>query len=322
MLQHTSSSPLFRLSLSHELSKLHFLALSLLLGFELSYYLLIVQTGIAQHYHSNLVQLLPLFVGGVVGTLVSGMNFKSLTQPIHKIYLALGLQLILSFIYPHYNPFTLVLLGVSVGMMAPLGIYLFKEKQGLELLLALAIAYSVGTYGFTSFAEERTSLAIGFTFIALLSAFVLKDYKVEKTHTVQDGSVLVYLPLILWVLLDSNLFETLSRHEGLDIWSHRTFTIIVFHLLGLVGAYFIRMSSTKQHLFIALLFLGSYGASYLQMPFALALIYPFCISYYNVIVFRALTKEQSLAKLAIMMVFIGWIASGMGLGLALSQVLH
>ena len=297
-------------------------ALASLLGFELSYYLLIVQTGIAQHYHSDLLQLFPLFVGGVAGTVFSGQAWGNITNPVHKIIIALSLQLVLSALYPAYNVFTLGLLGISVGLMAPLGIYLFKEKQQKELLFALAIAYTVGTYSFTTAADNRIWMALSFTLIALISAIVLKDYKVEEDAKVVSHSFISYLPLMLWILLDSNLFESLSRHVGLTIWSTQTLVIIPCHLAGLIAAYFIRISSVKNHIFIAILFSASYALSYLELPLILAIVYPFTISYYNVVVFTALSKEMSLAKLASMMVFIGWIASGIGLALALSKLLH
>lgn len=297
------------------------IALVLLLGFELSYYLLIVQTGIAEHYNSDLIRLSPLFVGGVTGTLLSGLNWGKLTNPIHKICIALILQLSLSFLYPEYNVFTLALLGLSVGLMAPLSIFLFKEHQRYELIFALAIAYTVGTYAFTSFADHREWMAISFSSLVLLSAILLRNYKIEETHEASKD-YLAYIPLILWVLLDSNLFETLSRHENLNIWSEQTYTIIVFHLLGLMGAFFIKVKEQQQHIFIALLFAGSYALSYLEYKLALSMLYPFTISYYNVIVFITLTKERRLQKLSYLMVFIGWLASGLGLALALSKILH
>ncbi len=298
------------------------LALVCLLGFELSYYLLIVQTGIAQHYHSDLFKLFPIFIGGVAGTVLSGQAWATITNPVHKIMIALSLQLILSFIYPDYNAFTLGLLGVSVGLMAPLGIYLFKEKQQKELLFAFAIAYTIGTYSFTTFADSREWMAVVFSLVALVSAVVLKDYKVEEDAKVVSHTFISYLPLMLWILLDSNLFETLSRHLGLNIWSTQTSLIICFHLIGLIAAYFTHVSTLVKHLFIAFLFTASYALSYFELPILLAMVYPFTISYYNLIVFTALSKEMSLAKLASMMVFIGWIASGIGLALALSKLLH
>jgi hypothetical protein len=297
-------------------------ALALLLGFELSYYLLIVQTGITEHYHSDLVKLFPLFVGGVVGTILSGQPWGKITNPLHKILIALTLQLCLSFLYPNYNPLTLGLLGLSVGMMAPLSIYLFKTEQRYELLFGLAIAYTVGTNAFHVFADNRESMAVVFSAVTLGSALVLHRYKVDENVQTRSRSFISYLPLMLWILLDSTLFETLSRHEGLMIWSEKTHIITLFHLLGLLGAYFIRVDEIKQHLIIALLFALSYSLSYLEWATGLAMIYPFTISYYGVIVFVTLSKETSLRKLSCLMVFIGWIASGLGLAIALSKVLH
>lgn len=301
---------------------IHSLALVLLLGFELCFYLLIVQTGVAEHYNSDMTTLFPMFAGGVAGTVLGGFSWGRISNPIHKIMIALFLQLLLSFVYPNYNTFTLILLGLSVGVMAPLGIYLFKAKQLRELLLALAIAYTIGTYFFTYNADSRVYMAVVFTSIALFSAFVLRDYIVETEAKEVSHPYLQYLPLMLWIFLDSNLFETLSRHAHMDIWSHYTFTIIVFHLLGLVGAYFIKISITQKHIFIASVFVLSYALSYLEEPLLLAMFYPFVISYYNVVVFTTLSKEASITKLAFMMVFVGWMASGLGLAVALSGILH
>jgi hypothetical protein len=301
---------------------IHSVALSALLGFELSYYLLIVQTGIVAHYNSDLFTLFPMFAGGVFGTYLSGRSWGSITNPIHKIAIALLLQLFISFFYPAFNSFTLLLLGLAVGMMAPLGIYLFKAKQQKELFFALATAYSVGTYLFTYDVENREIIALSFTLITLLSVFVLRSYRVETDSKTTSYSFVSYVPLMLWILLDSNLFETLARHEGLDIWSKYTFTIMFFHIAGLAVAYFIDISRVKQHLFIALLFIASYAMSYFALPILLAVIYPFTISYYNVVIFRVLSLEMNLSKLSFMMMFVGWIASGAGLAIALLGVLH
>jgi len=297
-------------------------ALSLLLGFELSYYLLILQTGIVAHYDSDLITLFPMFAGGIIGTVLSGKSWGKLDNHMHKILIALTLQLVLSFSYPNYNIFTLGLLGVAVGLMAPLGIYLFKAAQQKSLLFALAIAYTIGTYSFTSQVDSRLWMAVTFTLIALVSALFLRNYKVYTDSKVISHTFISYFPLMLWILLDSNLFETISRHVGLDIWSTHTTTIIIFHLIGLLSAYFIHMPRVRQHMFIGLLFIGSYTFSYLEIPLALAVIYPFTISYYNIIVFTALSGEMSLSKLSFMMIFVGWIASGLGLTLALSGFLH
>ena len=298
------------------------IALALLLGFELSYYLLIIQTGIAEHYNSELLTLLPMFIGGVLGTLLAGKPWGKIINPIHKIYVALSLQLVLSLVYPDYNVLTLALLGIAVGMMAPLGIYLFKGEQQAKFLLALAIAYTTGTYLFTTEADNRMWMAVLFTSIALVAALLLRNYKIQEDDKNTTNPYVAYIPLMVWIFLDSNLFESLSRHEGINIWSSFTLVIIVFHLLGLIAAYYIKLQDKNQHVFITLLFIGSYLFSYLEMPLALAVVYPFTISYYNVVVFGALSREASLYKLSIMMIFVGWIASGLGLGIALSKILH
>ena len=298
------------------------LSLALLLGFELSYYLLIVQTGIVAHYDSDLIRLFPMFAGGILGTLLGGRSWGKIDNPIYKIIIALILQLIFSFSYPEYNIFTLILLGIAVGLMAPLGIYLFKSAQQKELLFALAIAYTIGTYSFTSEVDDRLWMATIFSVIALVSAFILRNYRVNIDSETISHSFVYYIPLMLWIFLDSNLFETLSRHADLDIWSSYTTLIIIFHLMGLLGAYFIHISKVKQHILIALLFTGSYTLSYFGLPLALAILYPFTISYYNVIVFRVLSEETNLLRLSFVMVFVGWIASGLGLVLALTKLLY
>ena len=295
----------------------HSFALALLLGFELGYYLLILQTGLVAHYHSDLLVLAPMFLGGVFGTIIAGRSWGRVVNPIHKILIALSFQLVLSFFYPFYNIVTLALLGVAVGVMAPLGIYLFKVKQSKELVFALAIAYSIGTYCFSYDVENRLVMAVMFSSIGLLSAMMLRDYTVEIESKTLSHSFTLYFPLILWILLDSKLFETLLRDESLNIWSSYTLSIISFHLLGLLVASLLHISKLRQHIFIGLLFGLSYMSYILELPALLAVIYPFTISYYNIVVFKTLSEEMSLMRLSFIMVLVGWAASGIGLGLAL-----
>ncbi|HIC44372.1 MAG TPA: hypothetical protein EYO73_08845 [Sulfurimonas sp.] len=296
---------------------IQFISLALLLGFELSYYLLIIQTGIAQHYHSDLLTLLPLFVGGITGSLVSGHTWAKITNPLHKISISLCLQLILSLLYPEYSPFSLFLLGLSVGVMAPLSIYIFQSHQKRELFFALGIAYSVGTYGFAFFTDSKEEMAIIFTCISLISSFFLSFYKIQLKKEKQSLSIMQILPFIVWIVIDSNLFESLIIHQQMNLWLDFNYLIIVFHILGLMAAYLLSFSHIKHHLFIFILFILSYVLFYLEIPLYLAMIYPFTVSYYNMIVFNMLSKEASLKKLSIIMVFIAWIGSGLGLVLAL-----
>ena len=293
------------------------LALVSLLGFELSYYLLIIQTGLVSHYSSDLIVLSPMFIGGVLGTLLSARAWGKIENPIHKIMIALTLQLLLSLSYPNYNIFTFLLLGIAVGLMAPLGIYLFKVKQLKELSLALAIAYSVGTYFFTYEPDSRAWMALLFSSIALFSAFLLKNYRVELWSKTTSHSLIIYFPLMLWIFLDTYLFETVLRDSSLNIWEHQTSTIMLFHIVGLVAIYFTKSLKISQHFLIAFLFAGSYIFAYFELSYVLAILYPFTISYYNIIVFRTLSKERSLSRLAFLMIFIGWVASGLGLALAI-----
>ncbi|DAB30471.1 MAG TPA: hypothetical protein CFH84_03875 [Sulfurimonas sp. UBA12504] len=301
---------------------IHSVALSLLLGFELAYYLLIIQTGIVSHYHSDLIVLFPMFLGGVIGTWLSGFSWIGLKNPIHKVLVALTLQLFVSFFYPNYDSLDLILLGLAVGFMAPLGIYLFKAKQQKELFFALAIAYTTGTSFFMLDVDLREPMAVVFSAVALACALILRNYRVDTETKTISLPFVSYLPLMLWILLDSNLFETLSRHERIDIWSKQTLIIAIFHIAGLMAAYFVDTSKIKQHFFIAALFIASYSLSYFELPLLLAMVYPFTISYYNVVVFTTLSKEVDLSKLAFMMIFVGWIASGLGLAIALSKILH
>jgi len=296
-------------------------ALVMLLGFELSYYLLIVQTGVTQFMHSDIIALFPLFFGGVLGTYLSGRKWELLASPIHKISFALALQLILSFFYPNFNVFTLFLLGISVGAVAPLSVYIFKQKQILELVFGLGIAYAIGTYFFTSYVDSRTEMAIIFSLVALMSAIVLKGYDLKKESSDSNLSMKVCFLPMLWIFLDSHLFESLLRNSALDIWSYNTSLIIMFHLIGLVAAYFMRKNAYQQHM-IGFLFVCSYLFASFESLVFLAVVYPFVISYYNVVVFSTLIKENNLYRLSIAMVFIAWLASGAGLGLALTKILY
>lgn len=298
-------------------------ALTLLLGFELLYYLLIVQTGLTESFHSDLVALAPLFVGGVIGSGVSGMPWGSVVKVPHKLIIALSGQLILSFWYPDYAPWMLFMLGLLVGAIAPLAIYLFTPKTRHDLIIALGIAYTVGTYDFTTNPMTRDIYAELFSAIALVMALLLRHYQVEKEQVLKTPPLLLYAVLMLWIMLDSALFESLSRHTGLMIWrGEYTNTIIVTHLIGLLLASMIKIRESIQHIVIALLFAASYTISYLEIAWLLAVVYPITISYYNVTVFRHLSIVDSPLKLGLLMVFIGWLASGAGLGVALSHLIH
>jgi len=317
-MHHFSKEIIFQTK-SGEKARVHSFALIMLLGFELSYYLLIVQTGITQHFHSDLFTLFPLFVGGVLGTYMSGLKWGTLKTSQQKILVALFVQGLLSFLYPNYNSFMLFILGMVVGTIAPLSIYIFQRKQVIELLAALAIAYTTGTYFFTSYVDFRMEMAIVLSLSAFVGALFLNSEHLDQKETTKKLSKKLYVLPVIWILLDSQLFETLLRNPNIDIWSYYTYQIIFFHLLGLFVAYFTRRSKFK-HIAIGLLFVLSYLCAYNEYLLTLTMIYPFVISYYNVVVFSLLSKEGSLRRLSLGMIFIAWFASGSGLALALSKI--
>lgn len=67
-----------------------------------------------------------------------------------------------------------------------------------------------------------------------------------------------------------------------------------------------------------MLFALSYLFYFLQEAFILSLVYPFVISYYNVVILQTLIKKD-LKTISIYMIFIGWLASGAGLFTALES---
>ena len=294
------------------------LPLILFIAFELCYYLLIVQTGVAEYFGSNIYTMAPLPVGGIIGSL---MAYYIKTSDSNKIKLFLVLQLFMSFFYPDFNFLELLILGISVGAMAPLIINELKKANEIQLGMALAISYVVGTFLFNYDVENRIYLAIGFTCIVLICSFLL-DFKDQKEFEIkqelQNYSLFV---MSLWVYLDSTLFETLSRDINISIWRNGySFEIAIFHIIGLVAALFIKIEKNQKELLIVLLFALSYLFYFLQEGLVLSIIYPFVISFYNIVILQTLLKKD-LKSLAINMVFIGWIASGAGLFTALENLI-
>jgi len=290
----------------------------MLLASELSFYLLVAQTGIVECFHSDLNQLFPLPLGGILGSLVAYKNFGRFNTPQRKLGLFLALQLGISFGYPRYGPISLFALGISVGALAPLLLHFFSKRQLWQLTSALAVAYTTGTSLFTVPPEERRFLAVALSGLALAVLPFL-----ERASKVRKPMVAVAFPrfalLVLCVVLDSSLFEVLSRSATSSIWRGEFSSLIVlFHLLGLAVAYATRDRHDFHHCAIALLFCASYGAYFLGELRFLAIIYPFAISYYTFFLMRALLGVRELHKLGIIMVFAGWLASGLGLGVALA----
>ncbi len=293
------------------------LALVFFIAFELCYYLLIAQTGIVEHLASNIFVIAPLPIGGVIGSILS---FYIKTSNKNKIFSFLLLQLAVSFFYPNLNALLLFILGISVGALAPLLINELKKASNIQLGFALAISYALGTFLFTYDASKRGSIAIVFTIIALLSSLFLNQ-KEHKDLTSNNYSYSLFV-MVLWIFLDSTLFETLSRDLSTSIWRDGfTLEIIVFHLIGVVSAFYIKMEKTQKELLILTLFALSYLFYFLHEGFILSLVYPFVISFYNVVILQTIVKKD-LKTLGIYMVFIGWAASGAGLFVALENLTY
>ncbi|MGD9624128.1 MAG: hypothetical protein AB7U51_05660 [Arcobacter sp.] len=280
---------------------------------ELCYYLLIAQTGIVEYFSSNIFLIAPLPVGGVIGSLlVSYIKIKN------KISLFLVAQLILSFLYPNYNFLTLFLLGFVVGSMAPLIINEVKKTTFLELGLALSLSYVTGTMLFNYEVSQREIIAVTLTMITLFCSLFLNYIKEEKEVNTTSHSLLM---MVLWVFLDSALFESLSRDVTVSIWRDGfTFEIALFHVIGLFCALYFKIEKNQKELLILTLFALSYLFYFLREGSILSMVYPFVISYYNVVILQSIRKLD-FKTISFYMIFIGWMASGAGLFIALANLI-
>ena len=281
---------------------------------ELCYYLLIAQTGVVEYFSSNLFLIAPLPIGGIIGSLLVSyikIDFKN------KISLFLTIQLIMSFLYPNFNMLTLFILGFAVGSLAPLIINEIKKTSLLELGLALSVSYVTGTLLFNYEVEARGIIAITLTTITLLaSRFLPTNEPIKKSN--QEFALLM---MVLWVFLDSALFEALSRDITISIWRDGfTFQIALFHVIGVFCALFFKIEKNQKSLLILTLFAASYLFYFLREGFILSIVYPFVISYYNVVILQTIAKKD-FRIITFYMIFIGWMASGAGLFVALSNLI-
>jgi hypothetical protein len=293
-------------------------ALILFVAFELCYYLLIAQTGIVEYFNSDMFAIGTLPVGGVLGAL---FVMKSEFDKKDIVIALLSTQTILTLFYPEFNPLMLFVLGFSVGGIAPILVNTLKLQQGFEMGISLAIAYSVGTALFTTDPASRGGMALVFSIVALISIQFLpkmRNYKVqEKSYF--DYSLLGMMTL--WVFLDSALFETLSRDLYIPIWRGGfSIEIALFHIIGVIVAIYHKTDRSQQELTILSLFALSYLLFFLQEALLLSIVYPFVISYYNVVILKNLIKVKKFKMIALSMISIGWIASGAGLMVALQKL--
>lgn len=292
------------------------LAITLFVGLELCYYLLIAQTGVVEVFHSNLMLIGFLPVGGVIGSYLSShLNIKET----HKVHGLLALQGFITLFYPNLNPVTLFLLGIAVGGMAPLIISSLKKAKPLDFIFALSIAYAAGTFLFNTNPHNRELLGLVLSVGALVSFYFMQETKtkIEDTKSYVSYSLLL---MTFWVFLDSALFETLSRDIIIPIWRGGfTFEIMLFHIIGVVAGVLLKQDHFQRSLTILILFSLSYLFYFLREPLLLSIVYPFVISYYNVAILQSIVKIKDLKSIGIYMIFIGWISSGAGLFVALEH---
>ncbi|MDZ7818005.1 MAG: hypothetical protein U5K55_05055 [Aliarcobacter sp.] len=290
------------------------LILILFIASELCYYLLIAQTGIVEYFSSNIFLIAPLPIGGIIGSLL--VSYIKIDN-VNKISIFLIIQLLMSFIYPSYNFLTLFILGIAVGSLAPLIINEIKKTSLVELGFALCISYVTGTFLFNYDVSQRGFIAITLTLVTLITSRFLPQNEEKNSYNSNHSLFL----MVLWVFLDSALFESLSRDISVSIWRDGfTLEIALFHIIGVVCALYFKIERNQKELFIITLFALSYLFYFLREGFILSLIYPFVISYYNVVILQTIAKKD-FKTITFYMVFIGWIASGAGLFVALGNLI-
>jgi len=296
------------------------IAISFFVGFELCYYLLIAQTGIVEVFNSNLLYIGLLPIGGMLGSY--GSASLHLQENI-KVYFLLLLQTVMTLFYPNLNIFMLFILGIAVGGMAPLIVNSLKRANKIELIIALSLAYTIGTLLFNYNPYNRKFLGVVFSLIVLFSYIIIDKkilFKQKRFSNIYDTHPIALMTL--WAFLDSALFETLSRDtSSISIWREDyTTLIILFHIIGVLAGAFIKFSKLQKQILIMVLFALSYLFYIIKEPYLLSVVYPFVISFYNVAILESLIMQKELRKIGIFMIFIGWIASGVGLFIALTHL--
>ncbi|WP_353662258.1 hypothetical protein [Hydrogenimonas sp. SS33] len=286
-------------------------AFLMLFSAEFTYYLLILQTGIVEYHHSLLSEVWMVPAGGMIGILLSIGAYPRRRWLMPSL---LFVQLLLSFSYASANGWELFLLGLISGLTAPMLIALVPRLW--VVAVALAFSYLFGTWVFDVPAIDRTSIAVSLSAVALGASF-LGDMRPAKCGS---GTVSLYSMgnIFLWLLLDAALFETLSRDAVMHLWGEEgfAFPIILFHLIGLAAAYGMRSYRHNDALLLGL-FAFAYATYASGSQAWLCVVYPFVISYYNVVIMEKLIRlpytKVAMASLSL------WAASGLGLLIALSH---
>ena len=289
------------------------IAFLLLFAAEFSYYLLILQTGIVEYHHSHILEIIMMPIGGVLGIVLSTVLYKERGR---LFPLILALQFFISLDYAGAGAIELFILGIISGITAPMLIYRI-DKLWIAVG-ALALSYFFGTLSFHILAVDRMPIALVLSAVAFVSTLFADMNKAKKPHT---DKITVYSAgsIFLWLLLDSALFETLLRDSSMHIWGIPSFTwiIIVFHGIGLVVAYLLRVWRYVD-VTMVVLFIAAYFAYSVGDRLMLSIIYPFVISYYNVTILYRL-KSMHYLPLCIVSLSL-WAASGIGLMIALAHL--
>lgn len=293
--------------------------LILFIGFELCYYLLIAQTGIVEVFHTDMFIIGFLPLGGVIGSL---MAVYIPIKKEYKVYALLMMQFVITLYYPDFSLFQLFVLGIAVGGMAPLIMDILKKASSIDMVLALGIAYVVGTSLFNTDPVSRDIYGLFFTCITFIAFIFTQQREVKKNLDAKEYIKYSLFFMTFWVFLDSALFETLSRDIDIPIWrGGYSFEIMAFHILGVIGGVVLRFDHYQKAFFILILFSMSYFFYFLREPLFLSMVYPFVISYYNITILQSLYKIKSLKTIGVYMIFIGWVASGLGLFVAYVQLI-
>jgi len=280
---------------------------------EFTFYLLILQTGVVEQHHSVLSEIWMVPAGGMIGIILSVFADHR-----YRGYLPvlLALQLLLCVEYADAGGPILFALGLISGLTAP--VLIARVTHFSLVVVALALSYAMGTWFFSVLADSRTSIALFLSAVALAGA-LFGSVEAVYGKAKRDISVQSAVAVFFWLLLDALLFETLSRDSVMHIWGEETYTglIIFSHLVGLAVAYRMRDWRYNSRM-ILLLFTVTFIVYSTGWQWGLSLVYPFVISYYNVIILRRLTP-LAYPVLAVMALTL-WGASGLGLLGALTKM--
>jgi hypothetical protein len=287
--------------------ELSMFAFILLFFAETSYYLLILQTGIVEYYHTDIHHIWMIPVGGVLGILtIAKLQHRSTV-----VLVALLLQTLLMFFYPAFNPLVLFILGYLSGLVAPYLIYQLKSVE--QVVVILGLSYLLGTIAIAIDPAHRGTLAVVLSLLAAGSAYFVKENTSVKKP--QSLALKTYGEIFIWLVLDASLFGMLASSD-VAIWGdvHYMSLIIFFHGFGLYVGYKLYHYQNNPKIILGL-FLLSYLLFWLDEPYLLAMVYPVVISYYNVIILKYFMR-LSFGELALASVSL-WVSAGAGLALTL-----